>query len=75
MHWAMQAYFVRTYTLMMHQYIHIGGLLKRKFLWFDTIFPYIMDPLIGHTWNSYYYYHVKHHHVEGNRPDDLSSTI
>jgi hypothetical protein len=75
MHWAMQAYFVGTYTLMMHQHIHMGGLLKVKFLWFDTLFPYIMDPLMGHTWNSYYYHHVKHHHVEGNGPDDLSSTI
>jgi fatty acid desaturase len=75
MHWAMQAYFVGTYTLMMHQHIHMGGLLKKKLLWFDTIFPYIMDPLMGHTWNSYYYHHVKHHHVEGNGPDDLSSTI
>ncbi|CBF76117.1 uncharacterized protein ANIA_10629 [Aspergillus nidulans FGSC A4] len=75
MHWAMQAYLVGTYTLMMHQHIHMGGLLKREFLWFDTLFPYIMDPLMGHTWNSYYYHHVKHHHVEGNGPDDLSSTI
>lgn len=30
---------------------------------------------MGHTWNSYYYHHIKHHHVEGNGPDDLSSTI
>jgi hypothetical protein len=42
---------------------------------FDNIFPYITDPLMGHTWNSYYYHHVKHHHVEGNGPEDLSSTI
>ena len=30
---------------------------------------------MGHTWDSYYYHHVKHHHVEGNGPADLSSTI
>lgn len=30
---------------------------------------------MGHTWNAYYYHHVKHHHVEGNGPDDLSSTL
>jgi len=30
---------------------------------------------MGHTWNSYYYHHVKHHHVEGNGPGDLSSTL
>lgn len=40
--------------------------------------PYLAvhtEPLMGHTWDSYYYHHVKHHHVEGNGPDDLSSTI
>ena len=30
---------------------------------------------MGHAWNSYYFHHVKHHHVEGNGPNDLSSTI
>lgn len=74
-HWIMQTYFVGTYTLMMHQHIHMGGILKKSLWWFDGVFPYITNPLMGHTWNSYYYHHVKHHHVEGNGPDDLSSTI
>ncbi|KAI0889218.1 uncharacterized protein GGS22DRAFT_153429 [Annulohypoxylon maeteangense] len=76
-HFIMQVYYVGTYTLMMHQHIHGGGVL-RKTSWvhlFDITFPYITDPLMGHTWNSYYYHHVKHHHVEGNGPNDLSSTI
>ncbi|PGH01926.1 hypothetical protein GX51_04980 [Blastomyces parvus] len=75
LHWLMQSYYVGTYTLMMHQHIHMGGILARKYSWFDTLFPYITNPLMGHTWNSYYYHHVKHHHVEGNGPNDLSSTI
>ncbi|KAL2812676.1 hypothetical protein BDW59DRAFT_155203 [Aspergillus cavernicola] len=74
-HWIMQTYYVGTYTLMMHQHIHMGGILKKSFSWFDAVFPYITNPLMGHTWNSYYYHHVKHHHVEANGPDDLSSTI
>ncbi|EGC47687.1 conserved hypothetical protein [Histoplasma capsulatum var. duboisii H88] len=74
-HWIMQSYYVGTYTLMMHQHIHMGGILARKYSWLDTLFPYITNPLMGHTWNSYYYHHVKHHHVEGNGPSDLSSTI
>lgn len=74
-HWIMQTYYVGTYTLMMHQHIHMGGILKKSLWWFDGVFPYITNPLMGHTWNSYYYHHVKHHHVEGNGPDDLSSTI
>ena len=43
--------------------------------WLDFTFPYLTEPLMGHTWDSYYYHHVKHHHVEGNGPDDLSSTV
>ncbi|OTB12707.1 hypothetical protein K445DRAFT_320847 [Daldinia sp. EC12] len=76
-HAIMQFYYVGTYTLMMHQHIHAGGVLRKQ-SWvhsFDVTFPYILDPLMGHTFNSYYYHHVKHHHVEGNGPDDLSSTI
>ncbi|KAL4795692.1 hypothetical protein BDV19DRAFT_362454 [Aspergillus venezuelensis] len=74
-HYIMQTYYVGTYTLMMHQHIHMGGILKKSLWAFDGLFPYITNPLMGHTWNSYYYHHVKHHHVEGNGPDDLSSTI
>ncbi|KAI0161024.1 hypothetical protein GGR52DRAFT_562604 [Hypoxylon sp. FL1284] len=78
LHAAMQFYYMGTYTLMMHQHIHGGGVLRRKaraVRLLDALFPYVTDPLMGHTWNTYYYHHVKHHHVEGNGPDDLSSTI
>ncbi|GIK05331.1 hypothetical protein Aspvir_009438 [Aspergillus viridinutans] len=75
LHWIMQSYYVGTYTLMMHQHIHMGGILAKRFWLFDSLFPYITNPLMGHTWNSYYYHHVKHHHVEGNGPGDLSSTV
>ena len=75
LHAIMQVWYTGSYTLMMHQHIHMGGVLNRKYAWFDKSFPYILDPLHGHTWNSYYFHHVKHHHVEGNGPSDLSSTI
>lgn len=75
LHLVMQGSYMGTYTLMMHQHIHQRGILAKRFSLLDTIFPYITDPLMGHTWNSYYYHHIKHHHVEGNGPDDLSSTI
>ncbi|TPX14757.1 uncharacterized protein E0L32_005152 [Thyridium curvatum] len=74
-HMLMQGYYVGTYTLMRHQHIHMRGVLNKRFGFFDHTFPYILDPLMGHTWNSYFYHHVKHHHVEGNGPDDLSSTL
>lgn len=74
-HVLMQVYLAGTYTLMMHQHIHMRGILTKDYTWFDHLFPYITDPLMGHTWNSYYYHHVKHHHVEGNGPNDISSTV
>ncbi|KAH6842783.1 fatty acid desaturase [Chaetomium sp. MPI-CAGE-AT-0009] len=76
-HFVMQFWYMGTYTLMMHQHIHMSGVLAKRPLLrvFDTLFPYITDPLMGHTWNTYFYHHVKHHHVEGNGPDDLSSTL
>ncbi|KAL1296896.1 hypothetical protein AAFC00_004510 [Neodothiora populina] len=63
------------FTLMMHNHIHNGGILSKQFSLIDRVFPYILEPLMGHTWDSYYYHHVKHHHVEGNGADDLSSTL
>lgn len=63
------------FTLMMHNHIHNGGILSKRFWLVDRLFPYILEPLMGHTWDSYYYHHVKHHHVEGNGADDLSSTL
>ena len=69
--------------------MHIGlsfelinfGLLKNAVdlgyhrFWLGITFPYIAEPLMGHTWDSYYYHYVKHHPVESNGPDDLSSTV
>jgi hypothetical protein len=63
------------FTLMMHNHIHNNGVLAKSYAAFDWSFPYILEPLMGHTWDSYYYHHVKAHHVEGNGPDDLSTTI
>ncbi|KAF4973990.1 hypothetical protein FZEAL_9058 [Fusarium zealandicum] len=75
LHSLMQFSYIGTYTLMMHQHIHQRGILSKRFAAFDLLFPYLTDPLMGHTWNSYFYHHVKHHHVEGNGPNDLSSTL
>ncbi|KAK5175459.1 uncharacterized protein LTR77_000598 [Saxophila tyrrhenica] len=64
-----------SFTLVMHQHIHGNGVLSKDWAWLDWSFPYVLEPLMGHTWDSYYYHHTKHHHVESNGPDDLSSTI
>ncbi|KAG9201751.1 hypothetical protein G6514_005367 [Epicoccum nigrum] len=75
LHSAVQLYYMGPYTLLMHQHIHMRGVLNKKYGLVDAIFPYIFDPLMGHTWNSYFFHHVKHHHIEGNGPNDLSSTV
>ncbi|KAA8569348.1 hypothetical protein EYC84_001000 [Monilinia fructicola] len=74
-HWIMQALYCGPFTLMLHNHIHNNGVLVKKYAWLDKTFPYILEPLMGHTLHSYYYHHIKCHHVEGNGPDDLSSTL
>ncbi|KAJ5463170.1 hypothetical protein N7475_008114 [Penicillium sp. IBT 31633x] len=75
LHWLMQLFYCGAFTLMKHQHIHMNGVLAPKLHLFDTLFPYLLDPMHGHTWNSYFYHHIKHHHVEGNGGDDLSTTM
>ena len=75
LHCLLQLSYCGPFTLMLHNHIHNNGLLKKRYAWFDNTWPYVLEPLMGHTWDSYYYHHVKHHHVEGNGPEDLSSTI
>jgi hypothetical protein len=75
LHWLMQGFYCGAFTLMKHQHIHMNGVLTSKLYLFDMLFPYLLDPMHGHTWNSYYYHHIKHHHVEGNGGDDLSTTM
>ena len=60
------AWCVGSFTLMMHNHIHNNGVLAKRWKWLDVCFPYVLEPLMGHTWDSYYYHHVKHHHVESN---------
>ena len=74
-HSLLQLSYCGSFTLMLHNHIHNNGLFKKEYAWADNTWPYILEPLMGHTWDSYYYHHVKHHHVEGNGPEDLSSTI
>ncbi|KAI9641989.1 hypothetical protein NHQ30_009859 [Ciborinia camelliae] len=74
-HWIMQTLYCGPFTLMLHNHIHNNGVLVKNYAWLDKTFPYLLEPLMGHTLHSYYYHHIKCHHVEGNGPDDLSSTL
>ena len=52
LHAVMQFWYAGSYTLMMHQHIHQGGILTKRnpYAPFDRLFPYFTDPLMGHTW-------------------------
>jgi hypothetical protein len=50
-------------------------LSKSSYPWADKLVFYVLAPFYGQTWNTFYYHHVKHHHIEDNGPLDLSSTI
>jgi hypothetical protein len=62
------------YILMLHCICH-----KRcgnsKGWWVDFSVHYILGLFHGETVNTFYYHHVKHHHIEDNGPSDLSATI
>lgn len=75
LHFVFAAWCSGAWTLLLHNHIHNNGVLRPEYWVLDSLFPYILGPLMGHTWNSYFWHHVKHHHVENNGPGDLSSTI
>jgi hypothetical protein len=72
--WAFVAYFTGPYSILMHNYIHGRGIMSKRWETVDTLFPYVLGPMMGQTWNSFHYHH-RHHHIEENGPDDLSSTL
>ncbi|KZP14492.1 hypothetical protein FIBSPDRAFT_104852 [Athelia psychrophila] len=48
---------------MLHNHNHNNGVLAKPYaLFFDRAYPYILEPLMDHTWDSYFYHHVKHTH-------------
>jgi hypothetical protein len=62
------------FILMLHCVCHKKA-SKTAIPWLDYVIHYAMAPFYGQTWNTFYYHHVKHHHVEDNGTVDLSSTI
>jgi hypothetical protein len=62
-----------TYMAMLHNVSH-RSLYKAQFKVFNLLIPYALCLVFGQTWNTYFLHHVKHHHVEDNGLNDLSST-
>ena len=75
LHLLMIGYYCGPFSILHHNHIHLNGFMLSKYALFDHGYLYLIGPLMGHTWNSFYYHHVKHHHVENNGPEDLSSTV
>ncbi len=58
---------------MLHNVSH-RSLYKAPFKALNLAIPYGLCLVFGQTWNTYFLHHVKHHHVEDNGLNDLSST-
>lgn len=62
------------YGLMLHATGH-RTTYKRGWSWLDGYVPWVLGPLLGHTPTSFAAHHMFMHHVEGNLPADVSSTL
>lgn len=65
--------FLDRFILMVHNVSHIPTFTK-PFKWIITYINWVISPLFGHTPNTYFAHHVGMHHLEGNAPEDTSST-
>jgi hypothetical protein len=59
---------------MLHNVSHRSLYIKAPFKAFNVVIPCGLCLVFGQTWNTYFLHHVKHHHVEDNGLNDLSST-
>ncbi|KAL2914384.1 hypothetical protein HK105_206156 [Polyrhizophydium stewartii] len=74
LHTVALAVFTAPFILMLHCLSH-RKIASKSAPWLDHLVHVVLSPFFGETWNTFYYHHVKHHHVEDNNPLDLSSTI
>jgi uncharacterized protein YeeX (DUF496 family) len=74
-YWALlYGLFADRYILMLHNTSH-RGLWKREYDFLKFYIPWVLGPFAGETPETYYIHHMTMHHVEGNLPKDLSSTM
>lgn len=68
------AFLMGPYVLMLHNISH-RKLFKKRFEKLNFIIVWVLGPFFGQSPETYYIHHVGMHHVEGNLPADLSSTL
>ena len=74
-YWAiLYGFFADKYILMLHNTSH-RGLWKRELDFLKFYIPWVLGPFAGETPETYYIHHMTMHHLEGNLPKDLSSTM
>ena len=73
-YWFLYIRFVGPYTLMLHCVCH-RALFRRGYGFLNKVVPWVIGPFFGHAPETYYSHHIGMHHVEGNLPGDLSSTM
>ena len=66
--------FVDRFTLMLHCTCH-RPLFRKQYGFLNRYIPWVLCPFYGQSPETYFAHHMGMHHVEGNLPGDLSSTM
>ncbi|KAJ3348704.1 hypothetical protein GGF32_006045 [Allomyces javanicus] len=75
LHAAWVAKYATTFVLMLHCVCHRPLYRRTAPAPLHWWVPYFLAPFYGHTWETFYWHHIKHHHIEDNGPNDLSCTL
>ncbi|KAA3437749.1 fatty acid desaturase family protein [Rufibacter hautae] len=68
------AIFKGTFGLMFHCINH-RPLFKNAYKYWNNYLPWVLGPFFGQSPETYFSHHIGMHHVEGNMPEDESSTM
>lgn len=67
-------HFFAPVILMLHNTSH-RVLFRTEVTRLNSIIPWVISPFFGQTPGTYFSHHIGMHHIEGNLPEDLSSTM
>ena len=73
-YWALYLWFLGPFVLMLHNTTH-RVLFKKQYRLLNKYIPWVCGPFVGMSPETYAAHHMGMHHVDGNLPDDLSSTM
>lgn len=69
-----QFYFKGSFGLMLHCFCH-RKIWQKHTQWIQKYILWFLCPFFGHLGEGYFSHHIGMHHIEGNMPDDTSSTM